>query len=146
MNISHIAIVVRKWTERVIDMKNRLIELLCDTLNCEEKIGCINCEYNREVDCKLKRKADYLLANGVIVPSLTIDDYVYQYHNTLKEIHGYRIEEVIYYGKIFKSCFSYQAICKPNGVVIRFSESDIGKSVFLTREEAEQALKERAKQ
>lgn len=87
--------------------------------------------------------ADHLLENGVIVPPVNIDDYVYQYNDILKEIHGYRIEEVIYYGKIFNYKFSYQAICQTHGIVIRFSESEIGKTVFLTREEAEKALAER---
>lgn len=109
-------------------MRDRLVELIQDSVN-----GCAR--HWAEVI------ADHLLENGVIVPNLSIDDYVYQYNDTLKEIFCYRIEEVIFYGKIFKHPFAYQAICDSNGIIIRFSESELGKTVFLTREEAEQALK-----
>lgn len=109
--------------ERVSSIKDRLIELLEST----------------PTDFDGRRNvvtiAEHLIRNGVLVSPLSIDDYVYQYNDILKEIHGYRIEEIKYFGKIFKSGFWYQAISKI-GVIISFSELDIGKSVFLTPEEA----------
>ena len=103
----------------------RLIELLGNlSISCEEKIGCINCEYNKETCCKLKRKADYLLKNGVIVPPCKVGDTVYQIDTAGN----------IYESKIIKTIYDTYGIA--------FDERAIGKSIFLTREEAENAFAE----
>ena len=104
----------------------RLIELLGNlSISCEEKIGCINCEYNKETCCKLKRKADYLLKNGVIVPPCKVGDKVYcirTWPSGRKTIHPFGA---------------------PDWDWIMEHLNDFGKTVFLTREEAEKALAER---
>ena len=66
---------------------------------------------------------DYLLKNGVIVPPCKIGDKVYQTDGVY--IYESTINKVIYDA--------------PN---IAFDETAIGKSLFLTKEEAEKALKE----
>ena len=103
----------------------RLIELLDNlSISCEEKIGCINCEYNKETCCKLKRKADYLLKNGVIVPPCKVGDKVYcirTWPSGRKTIHPFGA---------------------PDWDWIMEHLNDFGKTVFLTREEAEKRLKE----
>ena len=99
-------------------MRDRLIELLGWKYNCVDRNRC------------LEEQADYLLANGVIVPPCKVGEVVYDIH----------------YGKVFGSkvimlhmlddCFTFMA---SGGRY--YKDDDIGKTVFLTREEAEQALK-----
>lgn len=66
--------------------------------------------------------ADYLLANGVIVPPCKVGDTVYQTDNA-GDIYESEITQVVYGTK-----------------GIAFDERAIGESVFLTREEAEKGL------
>jgi hypothetical protein len=91
--------------------KERLVELIKDEIDCD-KAGIIP-----------EWLADYLLANGVIVPPCKVGDTVYQ-------IDGVRVYESTIKNVIYDT----------NGVA--FDEDAIGKTVFLTREEAEKALAE----
>lgn len=82
--------------------------------------------------------ADYLLANGVIVPPCKIGDTVYR----ITFAYGkWEIRE--------RECIKLSWFKKHNGEiywVISSSKNDIlGDSVFLTKEEAEAAVKEREK-
>ena len=96
-------------------MRDRLIELLDIIIQPGEKT--------------LGDLADYLLENGVIVPPVKVGDRVYQtdgvmiYESTIDEI-TYYTDAVIYY---------------TSGIA--FDDRAIGDSIFLTRGEAEQALK-----
>lgn len=107
-------------------MKEKLIKLLIDW-------GTQN---NDSLDSE--SVADYLLANGVIVPPCKIGDTVYELQN--KRIQAYTIETVTYNGRYFN--FSW--VLKDNkgiyGNVCGFDSYRIGKIVFLTKEEAEKAL------
>ena len=75
--------------------------------------------------------ADYLARNGVIVPPCKVGDKVYQtdeiriYESTVMEV-TYTTNKVVY--------------CTEN---ICFDETAIGRSIFLTKEEAEKALEEK---
>ncbi len=100
--------------------RDRLIELL-DSYYSEE--GAI-VYYFTEKDCK--KIADYLLENGVIVLPCKVGDTVYE----LKYYHCCTNPELDFYD-IDEKSFGLDMLNK------------IGKTVFLTREEAEQALKER---
>jgi hypothetical protein len=97
-------------------MRDRLVELIQNSVN-----GCA--KHWAEVI------ADYLLANGVIVPPCKVGDTVYQvdgvriYESTIDEI-TYTARTTIYY---------------TNGIA--FDDRAIGASIFLTKEEAEKALK-----
>ena len=79
--------------------------------------------------------ADYLLANGVIVPPCKIGDTVYIISDYTNEILDRLIIGIIIkkdgYGFVFETQSSW-------------SDTDIGKTVFLTQEEAEKALAERS--
>ena len=68
--------------------------------------------------------ADDLLANGVIVPPCKVGDAVYQ-RDTAGRIYESKIKSIIY---------------DTDGVA--FDKRAIGETIFLTREEAEKALKE----
>ena len=74
--------------------------------------------------------ADYLLANGVIVPFLKAGDKVYQVDAT--RVYELDILDVYFYKRW---------ICETKS--IDFDSDSIGESIFLTREEAEKVLKER---
>lgn len=76
---------------------------------------------------------DYLLANGVIVPPCKVGDKIYQ-------TDGVRIYE----STINEITFTTQKmICVTENIA--FDETAVGKSIFLTKEEAEQKLKELGK-
>lgn len=98
-------------------------------------------EYSKTNKAQFKKTfiADYLLANGVIVPPCKVGDTVWGVINS--EIFDIEIESV--------HCFSSN-IWKYRGwhgkdrfrKGYEFPYEAIGNDVFLTREEAEQALKE----
>ena len=98
---------------------------------------------------------DYLLANGVIVPPCKVGDTVYvkwRLHSGCK----YDVYPVIVYALrwdqkknnfrlLVEGSFKISAYggYYVNNYRATFSWDNIGKTVFLTKEEAEQALKER---
>ena len=102
----------------------------------------------------IEDSVDFLLENGVIVPPVKVGDIVYIKGEALK-ISFIHIEKEIYYCIQFdcEECFvcpfyedevSWEGEhdCRTNGY-LEFTANDIGKTVFLTREEAEKALAER---
>lgn len=144
-------------------MKDRLIELIC---NCPSKIMGANM-FLEKISTDL---ADFLLANGVIASPCKVGDMVYvikrcrcgkpenydlkvcgrkivsktpkvlarvMYQETGKRLKPYytgKIEyEVVPKGTICYSVYEKQFTLK--------MLTEIGKTVFLTREEAEEALK-----
>lgn len=105
----------------------------CDT--CKYTINNVMCNHTL-------RTVDYLLANGVIVPPCKVGDIIYaKYSGT---IEYYVIDKVIHNGS---NSFDFEAhLENEDGYEIDFIEFgtvEIGRTVFLTEEEAEQALKER---
>ena len=83
--------------------------------------------------------ADFLLANGVIVPPCKAGDTIYmvtpggKIHK--KKVLGATMEVGLnLYDEIWERC---TFVCES---ALVFKDLDIGKTVFLTREEAEQAL------
>ena len=86
--------------------------------------------------------ADDLLANGVIVPPCKVGDTVYMiFENEIRELR------VISLSYLFSSSFNHFNLHTENsrGAVLSYEMKDIGKTVFLTKEEAEKALAERSK-
>ena len=114
--------------------RERLIELLMQGDIAAAKQGVFNC-------CMCRREAetiaDYLLENGVIVPPVQVGATVYctdSYRHLINplEIFGFDCTKRIC--KYYCSGDDYTpAWYKP---------AEMGKTVFLTREEAENALKE----
>ena len=92
--------------------------------------------------------ADYLLDNGVIVPPVKVGDIVY----TNRSMQGWYMKlkdrpyeaRVVFVGINGKDNFMNVAFLK-NDNMLSFKFSEIGKTVFLTREDAEKALKEQKK-
>ena len=94
-------------------------------------------------DCKwwggIEEMVDYLIANGVIVPPYKVGDTVYLPFEG--EIEPILIAHVLIDARVGEVINSYEAHSKV--VATCFADHHIGKTVFLTKEEAEQALKER---
>lgn len=97
-------------------------------------------------DKKLEFVAQYLLANGVILPPCKIGDTVYYIHEELtmdgvktvistRKITGYG-------GNGLNPVWMVSAV----PYELRFHPSEFGRTVFLTREEAEAELERRRKE
>lgn len=116
-------------------MRDRLIELLDSKQHQGNSTETgVNYIFNSEL-------ADFLLANGVIVPPFKVGTHVYVLRSkTSNGKNLYLREEQIDHYRIFREraymCFFSDRISVPNYLW--------GKTVFLTREEAEKALAERS--
>ena len=113
-------------------MREKLIELLgdmhCGHLDFE---GCETCDYRFEEACHAKAYADHLLANGVIVLPCKAGDTVYVVDKVWKKIYVKKVDAItITEHELYISSFSFS-----------YPRCMLGKTVFLTREEAEAALK-----
>ena len=121
--------------------RERLIELLKQNCLCKDE-DCSNCSTNGI--CFIHREADSLLENGVIVPLVKVGDKVWII------MANYTIAE----GRVvftenksdtdldyFQFRVSYYPTCHWRNEITAFITNDIGKTVFLTKEEAEKALK-----
>ena len=80
--------------------------------------------------------ADYLVEHGVVLLPCKVGDRVYRPSDCLGVVQFVIISFNIYESEMFFTDDSENIIYLP----------DIGKTVFLTREEAERALKEREKE
>ena len=94
--------------------------------------------------------ADYLLANGVIVPPCEVGDTVYSFCDVFGVILPYVIQNfgVGFMGKDRPNYWFWEATSHATETDELLDEIDydlenIGKTVFLTKDEAEKALKER---
>lgn len=121
--------------------RERLIELLNNSLTGSVGLSSLLSE----------SIADYLLTNGVIVPPCKVGDMVY----TNIAMEGWYLRnkdkpysaQVVFIGlndsKEMGNGFINVLYNGRNGGVYQFNFSDIGKTVFLIKEEAEKALSER---
>lgn len=105
------------------DMRDRLIELLFRV--AEEK----DCPQPHEV-------ADYLIANGVIVPPCKVGDKIYVVDKITDTVKNQLVSKISFseMGNMYLHFYGYT-----------YSTELIGKTVFLTKNEAEVKLKECSK-
>ena len=120
--------------------RDKLIELLkkADDIASKKLI--------MDYDDAIADNADYLLANGVIVPPCKVGDWVWYVRDG--KINKAKIEESIYSASkhgYFSEDWRFHAYNSSKKEEITFWLDDIGKTVFLTKEEAEQKLKELGK-
>ena len=114
--------------------RDRLIELIADIQNDFEK-WCVECAEDGHKDHQPLGEylADKLLANGVIVSQCTFKDTIYRIGSK---------------GKIYADWELMYIQAYPDEILYiddsdnYFTAEDIGKTVFLTKEEAEEKLKE----
>ena len=124
-------------------MRDRLIELLRNAPRTNTVYGDIKLA---EPVQTLQTIADHLLAEGVIVLPCKVGQTVYYVTiiDTEKELN---IVESFYgtvQGVGFDGKNIWVAAKYTNGLYYQHRSTDFGKSVFLTREEAEKALAERS--
>lgn len=121
-------------------MKEKLIKLLLSAEKVANETGFFNCHKSRP---KAELIADYLIQNGVVVLPCKVDDIVYKVcdiesvHRRILEMKVLTIElssdkGVVYLKTTKKYRYNYG----------KETFDDFGKTVFLSREEAENKLKE----
>lgn len=113
--------------------RERLIELMlsksCRNVECPD-VQCSKCENIAIFEGDTEKIADHLLANGVIVPPCKAGDTIWRCGRD--KVHEWQIALIEVYA---------DEIGFVDDSDNYFTEDDIGKTVFLTKEEAEQALK-----
>lgn len=121
--------------------KEKLVELLrqCVTQNMTTDPDI----WGGIVDVNYGGMADHLIANGVIVLPCKVGDTVYEAQQIRKRVQPLEIISVNI-GRMGGVFFNWEL---KDGIGIYynakgFGASQLGKTVFLTREEAEAALKE----
>lgn len=134
------------YRERMIDLikkaeKQELLDFF--TADLDEAIDMSGgTQFNGTVE----HLADYLLEHGVIVPPCKVGDTVYVLtSDSITDFEKSRVKRMLLTNlqdgmtiKIIIPC-----VCDDWGGAVReFYPEDFGKTVFLTQEEAEQALKE----
>ena len=123
-------------------MRDRLIELLKQIYfdQCEECCACTEDGYRCPPTLE-EFFADYLLANGVIVPPCKVGQTVYRIY------WNFNIDECKVSALTQKADKSWK-IRITSGIhrgVFEITPDELGKTVFLTKEEAEKTLAERRK-
>lgn len=121
-------------------MRDRLIELLEDTLQEWE------CDVSNNT---IEQIADHLIENGVIVPPFPVKVGDRIYRKMRRGFKDFYIREETVWIVDNHATAGFEGITKCADKNCTFSpkiaEEDIGKTVFLTREQAEKALAERSK-
>ena len=114
-------------------MRDRLIELISDAL-----------KFNIGKSCKLADNiAEHLLENGVIVPPCKKGDLVYELvlcDDEEYRVFDMRVGKVVHYGSTYNGEVWNVYLIGTYTYAYK-SFYDFGKTVFLTRDAAEQALK-----
>lgn len=104
--------------------RERLIELLKQSCHCKDE-DCSNCNSNGI--CFTHSEAEYLLDNGVIVPPVKVGDTIYMI-----------VEKR---AKITREYFRFIKKTKLTFLNLERVLKDWDKTAFLTKAEAEKALK-----
>ena len=117
--------------------RERLIELLKQTCQCKNE-DCSNCNSNGI--CFTHSEADYLLANNVIVLPCKMGDVVYTLNKT-DGVVAKKVVEISWKQDWSGTDLGWGLILSGKRSNNRYNISSIGKTVFLTKAEAEKALK-----
>lgn len=115
--------------------RDRLIELIKNAPRKDVIYGDIKLDKPAQT---VQSIADHLLANGVIVPPCKVGQTVYTYG--AKRVKDWKIT---FCGKNSRGEHKMIAADDDFKNMLEFWDYDVGKTVFLTKEEAERALKER---
>lgn len=123
-------------------MRDRLFELLnyipCKAECCSALDGGRCGDLDKLDRCQIEAIADYLLVNGVVVPPVSVEQTVYRVY------WNYNIDTCRVSALTQKSDKSWK-IRVTSGIskcVFEITPDKLGKTVFLTREEAEAKLQE----
>ena len=121
--------------------RERLIEIL-KLGSCPSPYLCDeNCKYANLERCYEERTADLLLEHGVVLLPCKVGDRLYEVTGR-KTVSVYKVKAIRV--ELFSLFIEWDIV---EGFVWQslsgINPDEIGKTVFLTREEAERALKER---
>ena len=121
--------------------RERLIEIL-KLGSCPSPYLCDeNCKYANLERCYEERTADLLLEHGVVLLPCKVGDRLYEVTGR-KTVSVYKVKAIRV--ELFSLFIEWDIV---EGFVWKslsgINADEIGKTVFLTREEAERALKER---
>ena len=124
--------------------RERLIEIL-KLGSCPSPYLCDeNCKYANLERCYEERTADLLLEHGVVLLPCKVGDRLYEVTGR-KTVSVYKVKAIRV--ELFSLFIEWDIV---EGFVWQslsgINADEIGKTVFLTREEAEQALREREKE
>ena len=130
-------------------MRDRLIELLqkrsCFYNKSKCNSRCSNCDYVTIDDNDIGKLADHILANSGIVLPCKVGDKVYvinEWEGEETAVFSMKIESEDSGWVVFlKARVTDYAIKSKDGYASIFKTFIFGKTVFLTKEEAERALK-----
>ncbi len=111
-------------------MRERLIELLKETFEYTRGT-CIDFDEAAEIN------ADHLLANGVIVPTMRLGQACFHPCGYLNKVDECRVSSIT---QKADGSFKIRLTNLRGRRVFEITADEIGKTVFLTREEAEKAL------
>lgn len=129
--------------------RERLIELIKKAKR-EELIDALTADIDTAIDMPRGEEylADYLLANSVICPPCKVGDTLYYLItvDTEKELNVNEILCGTAQGFSFDGKTIWISASYTNCMFYYHRSNEIGKTVFLSREEAEKALEERSKQ
>lgn len=121
-----------------MEIRDRLIELILQSNPIKERD--LDDDWG---DGELEEIADHLLANGVIVPPCKVGDTVYEIQPIRNRVQAYTITVIKYNGRFWTFSWVLKDRRGFYGNVEGFDSYQFGKTVFLTKEDAEKALKER---
>ena len=120
--------------------RERLIEIL-KLGSCPSPYLCDeNCKYANLERCYEERTADLLLEHGVVLLPCKVGDRLYEVTGR-KTVSVYKVRAIRV--ELFSLFIEWDIV---EGIVWKslvINANEFGKTVFLTREEAERALKER---
>ena len=116
-------------------MRDRLIELLLNVDYALDTVG-------RKARDSAEFIADYLLEDGWIRPPVKLNQILYTPCNYRNMIAECRVSSIT---QKANGTFKIRLTNSYYRAVFEVTEDDFGKTVFLTKEEAEQAMKEGAK-
>ena len=120
-------------------MRDRLIELIskkqCRNSECAK--SCSDCASIAIFDEDVEILADHILADGWIRPPCKVGDIVYAVSNN--KVYKTRVFSMV--AETEDKKWVYILKCNIFDGISMFRKFLFGKTVFLTREEAEQALK-----
>lgn len=125
--------------------KERLVELIKRD-NCQYPCLCSSkCKYVDEDDCHSERLADIILADGWIRPPCKVGDRVYMVIHDKRTKKPLECNVIGFWYTEHEDCCSIHLSRYVNGKFdstfsVRFT--DIGKTIFFSREEAEAKLRE----
>lgn len=121
------------------EMRDRLVEILGDE-GCIKPIPCDICEYKDFYNCHNYARADRLIENGVRILPCDVGDTVYYLDGSI--IVESKVHCISFGGRYgdYKGGQIHIYDSDKDNITVKLD--NFGKTVFLTKAEAEQKLKE----